>query len=183
MKNAGFYLGLVLAAGVMTGAAAAAQITPAMQAKINAEITAAQALASDPAIVEAVKAQNASAPANFAGMTQEKWAAAAASDPFVQGFTTNAVAAILQAKKSAIAAEVFVNAADGRKVAFLAKTTNWSHAGSPKHDMPMMGHPWTGAIEHDHSSGVESIQIGVPVLDGGKAIGSIVIGLDVAKLK
>ena len=35
----------------------------------------------------------------------------------------------------------------------------------------------------DESSGKQSIQFSIPVLDGGKAIGSIVIGLSVADLK
>jgi sensor histidine kinase regulating citrate/malate metabolism len=38
-------------------------------------------------------------------------------------------------------------------------------------------------VEVDESTGVESLQVAFPVLDGGKAIGSVVVGLAVAKLK
>jgi len=183
MKRAGFYLGLVLVACLAPRALAAGQITPAMQTKIDAQIEAMQAWAADPIIVAVVRAQNAGAPDSFAGMTQAKWEALSAGDPFVQAFMTNPVASVLAARRSAMTSELFVNAADGRKVAFLAKTSSWSHAGSPKHDVPMTGKTWQGPVAHDHSSDVESVQISVPVLDGGTPIGSIVMGLAVAALK
>jgi hypothetical protein len=69
------------------------------------------------------------------------------------------------------------------KVAFLSKTTSWSHKGKAKHDVPMAGKTWQGTIEVDKSTGQQQIQIAVPVLDGGKPIGSLVVGLAVAKLR
>ena len=160
----------------------AAPIDPALQAKVDAQVKAIQAWASDPAIVAAVKAQNANPPADFAAMTQEKWAAATVLDPFVRQFTKNPAAAFLKTKKSDAMSEMFVSAADGRKVAFLAKTTNWSHKGKPKHDVPMTGKTWQGAVEVDESTGVQSIQVAVPVMDAGKPIGSLVVGLAISKL-
>jgi hypothetical protein len=47
----------------------------------------------------------------------------------------------------------------------------------------MKGKTFVGPTEIDQSSGVESVQIGLPVFDGGKSIGSVVIGLATAKLK
>jgi len=79
-------------------------------------------------------------------------------------------------------AEAFVSGADGTKVAFLSKPTSWSHKGKDKHDAPMSGKTWYGPVEVDQSSGAQQIQLGIPVLDGGKPIGSIVIGLKVTKL-
>jgi hypothetical protein len=181
MKGVGFYLALGVFACVASVAAEIGQT--GMQPRIDAQVKIAQRWASNPVVVAAVKAQNAAAPAGFASMTQDTWAAAAAGDAFVQGFATNKVAALLKGQKSDVMSEVFVNAADGRKVAFLAKTSSWSHKGSPKHDVPMTGKTWQGEPMMDESSKIESIQIAVPVMDGGKAIGSIVVGLDVAKLK
>lgn len=162
--------------------AAAAGLDPAMQTKVDAQIKAIQGWASDPAIVSAVKAQNANPPADFAGMTQDKWAALTVLDPFVRGFSKNAAATFLKSKKTAAVAEVFVSAADGRKVAFLSKTSGWSHKGKPKHDVPMTGKTWQGAVEVDESVGMQTIQVAVPVMDGGKAIGSVVVGFAVGKL-
>jgi hypothetical protein len=34
----------------------------------------------------------------------------------------------------------------------------------------------------DESTGLITVQVAVPVLDGGKAVGSIVVGLTVSKL-
>lgn len=162
--------------------ATAAPLDPAVQAKIDAQVKVIQGWAADPAIVNAVKAQNATVPADYAAMTQDSWSKLTVLDPFVRGFAKNDAATFLKNKKTDVVAEAFVSAADGRKVAFLGKTTNWSHKGKPKHDVPMTGKTWQGQVEVDESSGVQSVQVAVPVLDGGKPIGSLVVGLSIAKL-
>lgn len=180
MKRPGFYLVLVAAVALMSSSAAG---QAPVQAKIDAEIAALTKWSTDAVIVSAVKAQNATPGAAIDAMSQEKWTAAGPDDALVRTLMTNPVAVFIGARKSAAVSEVFVNAADGRKVAFLSKTTSWNHAGTPKHDVPMTGKTWQGSAEMDQSSGVESIQISVPVLDGTTPIGSIVVGLDVSKLK
>ena len=77
---------------------------------------------------------------------------------------------------------MFLSGSDGAKVAFLAKTSSWSHKGKAKHDDPMAGKVWQGAVEVDESTGLQQVQVGVPVLEGGKPIGSLVVGLSLAKL-
>jgi hypothetical protein len=47
----------------------------------------------------------------------------------------------------------------------------------------MAGKTWIGPVEVDESTGLQQVQVALPVLDGGKPIGSIVLGLSVAKLK
>ena len=37
-------------------------------------------------------------------------------------------------------------------------------------------------VEVDESSGMQQIQLAVPVLDGGKPIGSLVVGISITKL-
>ncbi len=78
--------------------------------------------------------------------------------------------------------EAFLSDADGLKVAFLSKTSNWNHKDKPKHDVPMADKMWQGPLEVDESSGIKQIQIAVPVLDGDKPIGSLVVGISVTKL-
>jgi len=173
----------VVIACMWAGAAGAAGLDPAVQAKVDAQIKAIQGWAANPAVVAAVKAQNTSSPADFDAMTQDKWAGLSVLDPFVRGFAKNDAATFLKSQKTDVVAEVFVSAADGRKVAFLSKTSGWSHKGKPKHDVPMGGKTWQGAIEVDESSGVQSVQVAVPVMDGSKPIGSLVVGLAIAKLK
>ena len=102
--------------------------------------------------------------------------------PEVKAFSKNDLAAYLRTLKDDSVSEIFVSGADGTKVAFLSKTSNWSHKGKPKHDVPMSGKTWTGKPELDESTGVQQVQVGLPVLDGGKAVGSIVVGLNLSKL-
>jgi hypothetical protein len=167
---------------LLASAGRAAAVDPAMQAKIDAQVTAIKAWAADPAVVAAVKAHNASEPADHAAMSQDKWTALTVLDPFVRSFAKNDAALALKGKKTDAVAEVFVSDAKGDKVAFLAKTSNWCHKGKPKHDLPMTGKTWQGNVEVDESTGAQQIQVAVPVLDGGKPIGSLVVGLAVAKL-
>lgn len=177
---------------LLTLAALAAFITPtlraedldaATQAKVTAKIEVIKTWAADAAIVKAVKAQNEKLPAEFADMNQDKWKAAGILDPLVRSLTKNEAAAALKAKKSDSVGEAFLSAADGTKVAFLTKPSNWSHKGKAKHDVPMTGKTWQGAVEVDESTGLRQIQVSVPVLDGDKAIGSLCVGLDLTKLK
>jgi hypothetical protein len=169
--------------GISASALASPALDPAMQAKVDEQVKYIQSWASEPAIVAAVKAINANAPAANKAMTQEKWVALTPFDPFVLSFAGNAAGQLLKSKKTQVASEAFVSAADGTKVAFLQKPTNWSHKGKPKHDVPMTGKPWQGEIETDQSTGLQQVQVAVPVMDGGKPIGSLVVGLQVARLK
>lgn len=161
----------------------AEDLTAEQQAALTKQIEIAKQLASDPKIVDAVKAANATALADYKDMTQDKWKELPVLDPKVRYFSKTPAAEALKSKKSDMLTEAFVNAADGTKVAFLAKTSNWSHKGKPKHDDPMAGKTWQGKIEMDESTGLKSVQIAVPVLDGAKAIGSLTVGYSLTKLK
>lgn len=154
-----------------------------LKAKVDAKLKQFQPLGTDPKVVAAVKEHNANPPAEAKTMTQDKWKAANVLDPFVRSLSKNALAEYLKTKRDDTVDELFVSGADGTKVALFNKTTNWSHKGKDKHDVPMKGQTWVGAVEMDQSSGLESVQIGLPVLDGGKPIGSLVIGFAVSKLK
>jgi hypothetical protein len=139
----------------------------------------AESLAALPAVVEAVKKTNAAFPSK---MTNEKWKQLPVSSDLVQRYQNNAAAKALIGAKAGYVAEAFVNAADGSKVAFLEKTTFWTHANAAKHKQPMQGKTWVGDLQLDDSSGSNQVQISVPVKDGGKIIGSLVIGAAITKL-
>jgi hypothetical protein len=158
-------------------------LEPAVRAKVDEQIKTIQNWASDAILVKAVKEHNAALPPDQAAMTQEKWKSLSILDPFVRSFNKNEAGQFLKSKKTDAISEAFASGADGLKVAFLAKTSNWSHKGKPKHDEPMNGKTWQGPVEVDESTGLQQVQIAVPVLDGGKPIGSLVVGLAVSKLK
>jgi hypothetical protein len=157
-------------------------LTPVVKGKVEAKAVQLRAWGSDPAVVSAVKAANAAPAAGVAEMTNEKWKTLTVLDPFVRSFTKNQLGAYLKGKQDPQISECFVSAANGAKVAFLAKTSNWSHADKDKHRVPMAGKVWIGPVELDESTGQQQVQVAVPVLDGGRPIGSIVIGLAVNRL-
>jgi hypothetical protein len=47
----------------------------------------------------------------------------------------------------------------------------------------MSGAVWQGEPEVDESTGVKQLQVAVPVLDGDKPIGSLVVGISLTKLE
>lgn len=157
-------------------------IAPATQTKIDAQIKIIATWAADPVLIEAVRAHNTGVPPDQAALNQEKWKSLTVLDPLVRGFTKNPAGVFLKSQKNDLVTEAFVSDAAGLKVGFVAKTTNWSHKGKEKHDVPMTGKSWQGPVEVDESSGQQQLQVAVPVLDGGKPIGSLVVGLSITKL-
>jgi hypothetical protein len=173
---------LLVVSVVASSTGRADSVSPELKAKIDAKVTSLKWIGTDPKVVAAVKEQNANPPADVKAMTQDKWKSLSLLDPMVKGFARNAVAEYLKGKKDEAVSELFVSCADGTKVAFFTKPTNWSHAGKDKHDLAMKNKPWIGPVEVDESTGVQQVQSSFPVLDGGKPIGSVVVGLAVAKL-
>lgn len=162
--------------------AAASVVAQPYQAKLDAKKAEIQAWGKDPALVAAVKEYNAKKPDAAAAMTQAEWDGLSEVDPKVRGFLSSAAGKFLKSKKADWMSEAFVCGSDGTKAGFLQKTTSWSHLGKPKHDDPMKGQTWQGQLERDQSTGVEAVQVGVPVLDGTTVIGSLVVGVRIDKL-
>lgn len=177
-KVAGLFVAFVaLSASLLRG-----ELDAGQKAKVDAAVEQAKTWAADPKIVSAVKAFNTSPSDDVKSMTQDKWKTLPVLDPFIRAMTKNDAAAALKSAKTEAVAEAFVSGADGKKVAFLNKPSNWSHGGKPKHDDPMANKVWIGDIEVDESTGQQQIQVAVPVLDGDKPVGSLVVGFAISKL-
>jgi hypothetical protein len=183
MKSARSWV-FTLISGLLVAASAAFAdgISKETQAKIDAKVKEIQAWAGDPVLLKAVLAHNAGLPPDAAGLDQDKWKALTVLDPLVRSFTKNEAGQFLKGKKDEAISEAFVSGADGTKVAFLSKPTNWCHKGKPKHDQPMGGKTWQGSVEVDESTGQQQIQVAVPILDKDKPVGSLVVGLSLSKL-
>lgn len=173
---------VTLAALLFAGVSFAQTIPPETKAKVDAKAKQLQAWSTDPQVVAAVKSYNASPSAEAKAMSNDKWKSLTLLDPFVRSLSKNALGEYLKSKQDPQVVEMFISGADGTKVAFLSKTTSWSHKGKDKFEVPMTGKTWVGPMEVDESTGQQSIQIGLPVLDGGKPIGAMVIGIGVSKL-
>ncbi len=168
---------------ILAGISQAQTLTPAQKTKVEAKLKDLKALSTDPKVVAAVRAINANPLADTKSMTNEKWKGLTVLDPTVRSFSKNDLAMYLKSKKDDSVTEEFVSAADGTKVAFLSKTTSWTHKGKDKHEVPMKGQTWIGPVELDESTGQQQVQIALPVIDAGKPIGSIVIGIGINSLK
>jgi hypothetical protein len=155
-------------------------LSPEVKAKVEAKIASLKAWGSEAVIVKATKESAANPAAK--DMTQDKWKGLTVIDPTVRSFTQNPAAAWIKGHKDPAVSEMFISNAAGTKVAFLAKPSGWSHKGKPKHDVPMTGKTWIGDAEMDESTGQKQVQVAFPVLDAGKPIGSIVVGLAISKL-
>jgi hypothetical protein len=170
---------------VLVGMAwAAFEVTPGVQKEIDKHVEVVKGWAANPAIVKAVEAQNAKGP--IAGMDNAKWKTVRRSDDLVKGFQTCEAGKFLKAKADESKdtyPEAFLSGTLGEKVAFIEKTTSYIHKGVPKFDVPFSGKAWQGQPEFDESSQTHQIQVGVPVLSGGKPIGVLVVGINLTKLE
>lgn len=168
--------GLLLSGLTFAGEPLSAEI----KAKVDAKVAVLKAWGSEATLIKAVK-EGESNPA-VKDMTQDKWKSLTVVDPLVRSFTSSPAAAWIKSKKDPSVSEAFVSNGKGNKVAFLTKPTGWSHKGKPKHDVPMTGKTWIGDAEIDESTGQKQVQVSFPVLEGGKPIGSVVVGLSISKL-
>lgn len=157
-------------------------LTAEQNKKLEELMKQASELAKSAELVAAVRDYNAKAGSGNQDMNQDKWSKLTIMDPVVKELRSNATAKLLQSRKADVVSEAFVSGADGTKVGFLSKPSNWSHKGKPKHDDPMAGKAWIGAPEKDASTGLSQVQFALPILDAGQPIGSLVIGVAVNKL-
>ena len=151
--------------------------------KIELKLKEIREWAKDAKIVALVKKANAEPSIEAKSMTQEKWKSATALDAFLKSLTKNDVGTFLKEHKGEIVTEAFVSGADGTKVGFLSKPSNWSHKGKPKHDIPMSGKELQGPVELDDSTGIKQMQVAVPIFDGSTPIGALVVGLNIVKMQ
>jgi hypothetical protein len=162
--------------------AQSAALTAEQNKKLEELMKQASELAKSAELVAAVRDYNAKAVAGNQDLNQDKWSKLTIMDPVVKELRSNATAKLLQSRKADVVSEAFVSGADGTKVGFLSKPSNWSHKGKAKHDDPMAGKTWIGTPEKDASTGLSQVQFALPILDAGKPIGSLVIGVAVNKL-
>jgi hypothetical protein len=189
---------LALAAG-LAGAAAgadpagAADISGAARALADSRI---RAWASDPAVVAAVREQN----ARTAGLTEaeivgldRRWreeTAGATAKPLVDSVLGNRLSAFLRdAKKGGegLYTEIFVMDAKGLNVGQSDMTSDYWQGDEPKW-RESFGHGpdalHLGEVEQDESTQAFQAQISLPVVDpaGREVIGAVTVGVDVELL-
>lgn len=176
-------IGLVVALiffGTSASVRAAFEITLAVQSELDKMKSMVSDWAVDAVVVKAVKDQNNKGP--IPDMDNAKWKTIRRTDDVVKEFQSNPAGQYLKGKvasSNGAFTEAFLSASRGEKVAFVEKTTSYIHRGQPKFDVPYgSSKAWQGSPEFDESAQTYQIQISVPVLDGRKAIGALVVGVN-----
>lgn len=160
----------------------AGELTTKQKNLLQKKIQLIQKIAADSEIIEAVIESNKKPLIGYEEMDENEWFRLQYLDQKVRYFTTTDAAKILRLKKDDSMTEMFINNANGFKVAFLSKTSTWNHKNKPKHVEAMKNKIWIGTIEKDLSSGSLQIQVSVPILHNQNPVGSLVVGLAVEKL-
>jgi hypothetical protein len=140
-------------------------------------------------LVAAVKAQNAKG-MSLATIkkTDKEWMAATGVTPFMQAMMENKAAkelAKLEASKPYFD-ELFLMDNQGANVAMTNKTSDYWQGDEAKFTESYKGGQGAihiGKVKFDKSSQAYLVQVSVPVMEDGKAIGAITIGINVDELE
>lgn len=148
-----------------------------------------QGWGANPTLVEAVKAQNAAGKSLEAIKKQDQeWMAVTGVDPFMQSLMSNPAAQELKRleKSKPYYVEVFLMDNQGANVAMTNKTSDYWQGDEPKFTESFKGGQGAahlGKVKFDESAQAYLVQVSVPVMDGGAAIGAITIGVNLDELE
>lgn len=161
------------------------EITPKMKQKIDEYKKKAAGWAGDAAIIKAVKESNAKGP--IPGMGNAKWRELKENDPIVQSFITNPTGQLLTQWMNADSRninKIVLSGDKSHRVAFTSMPAIYIGKGKPNFDEALSGKMWQqGESKPDPSTNIDTVQIAVPVKDGGKTIGVLLVSLTAANLK
>lgn len=165
--------------------AVAGDIAPKMQQKITEYKKKALEWAAHPEIVKETREANAKGPI----MGNVKWREMKDNDPLLQSFSTNATAKLLVKFMETDPKGINKIALSGNKGHRLAYTPVQNRlayiaTGKPNFDEPFDGNVWQqGESKPDPNTNIDSVQIAVPVKDGGKVIGVLLLSLTATNLQ
>ncbi len=145
-------------------------------------------LGTDPVIVAAVKEQN----AKGTSLTEiqamdEKWKGDAGIADYMSALMESDLGKHLRQiqESEPYYSEIFVMDNQGANVGMTDKTSDYWQGDEAKFKNSYAGGAgavFVDEVEFDDSSQAYLVQVSVPVMDGGKAIGAITFGIDVDKL-
>jgi hypothetical protein len=167
----------------------APKLDPELRAKVEARIAIARLWAADPVVVEAVRDANES-PRSMEEIAalDARWRASTGVDAFIRSFLDRPTSERLRELRASHPElqEAFVTDRLGANVALTNKTSDFYQGDEDKFREAFAdgkGGTHMGELKRDESIQSYSVQIGVPVLDEGAAIGVLVVTVNVEKLK
>lgn len=146
-------------------------------------------LGTDPVIVSAVKAENVkNKTLDQIKSMDEKWKAKAGIADYMQALMDSECGRHLRQIQNSEAyyAEIFVMDNQGANVAMTDKTSDYWQGDEAKFKKSYnggQGSIFVDEVEFDDSAQAYLCQVSVPVIDGGKAIGAITLGIDVENVQ
>jgi hypothetical protein len=181
MKNV--MLSVAMATLVLGGLALAGEPAPQKVKDLAASKLA--GIGSDPLIVAAVQAANAEGRTLDQIKTKDaEWQKTAGVVDYMQALMESECGKHLREVQASAPyfAEIFVMDNQGANVAMTDKTSDYWQGDEPKFQESFKGGAGAvhiGDVKFDDSTQAYLVQVSVPVLDGGKAIGAITFGVDV----
>lgn len=180
---------IIVLTGLLVLAAASAWAEQAPQKVVDLANTTLAAYGTDPVVVAAVKAQNAKG-ATLADVKamDEKWKGHAGLADYMQALMNNECGRHLKnfQKKFGYIAEIFAMDNQGANVAMTDKTSDYWQGDEAKFKKSFAGGKgavFMDEVEFDDSTQAYLVQVSVPVMDGGRAIGAITFGIDVDQIQ
>ena len=161
---------LALCTGLMTAPMAQAALPAELQAKVDVYKKKMVEWAANPLLVKAAKEASAK---GSSGMTNAKWEELADSNPAVQATMGGPVSDQLrkwEADKGIN--KLYLRDEKGNVVSGVARTLLFNAASRPHIAAALKGEVAQGQeVKPDPSTQLKSVQLAVPVLDGGKVVG------------
>ena len=148
-----------------------------MQGKVDTYMKKLAEWAANPVVVAAVKEANAKGPG---AMTNGKWNDLDEKDPAALAFQTNKAGVLINKWEDGDKGinKLIVRDEKGNIVASSSKPLLFNNASRPQFSNPIKGQAWAASeIKPDPTTGIKSVQAGAPVMDGGKVIGVIHVGI------
>jgi hypothetical protein len=175
---------LLMAAFTTPAAAQELAFSPEqLEAVLAPKIRAVKRLAANLAVVDAVKAQNAEA-TNIEQIKQidEEWRATKTLTAFKRSLQRNPAGRFLRrhVRRNPTYGEAFLTDKHGANVAAYPATSDYWQGDETKFTASYddgKGKIFIGDVEYDESSQTHAAQVSVPVIDRGKAIGVLVVGV------
>ena len=184
MKRTPFAAAAVAAVLLAGDARAIFEITPAVQKELDRQVEQIKTWSTDPVITKALAWQNRRGP--IGGMDNEKWKSVRRSDEMIWNLINSEAGKFLGKKLEAsggVYVRAYLCAAQGENFVSTEKTSRYLNAGQPAFDVPFStALPWQGPPEFDALSDTNDVHVSVPVIQNGKPIGVLTVGLDLGKL-
>lgn len=181
-------LAVTTAVALTLSALSALGQTPGQKQNIDKALPTIRKMAADPVVVKAIKAQNAKKLSmEWIKKMDAEWMATTGISDKIKAYLDNPSSVALRSYKAALPAmvECFSMDDQGGLVGTIGKTTDYWQGDEAKWQKSFAqgkGAVFIDKPEFDDSSQTYSVQISVPVMDGGKAIGALTVGLSLDKI-